>query len=162
MSERDRAFDGSPRNRRPRDELGRPLPYGSVGVPTTPDDLALSPSAALQRADALLQSGRPFHAHEILELQWKACPAEQRALWQALAQWAVAITHHARGNPTGARSVLNRASNTLATHQGPVPAGLDLTAVLAWCREALATGAASSDADATWPPLPALWRASTN
>ncbi len=32
QTQRDRDADGRARQSRPRDELGRPLPYGSVGV----------------------------------------------------------------------------------------------------------------------------------
>ena len=39
---RDRDDAGRARSTRPRDAYGRPLPYGAVGVPTMPDDLALS------------------------------------------------------------------------------------------------------------------------
>ena len=160
--DRDRADDGSPRNQRPRDALGRPLPYGSIGVPTTPDDLSLSPTATLQRADALLHAGRPFHAHEVLELQWKSCPPQQRALWQALAQVAVALTHVARGNPSGAVSVLRRADRVLTAYQGDVPAGLNLDALRSWCQETLAGGVGSDASLAQASPLPNLWTTPSN
>ena len=37
--DRDRDEDGRARNSRPRDELGRPLPIGSVGVERIPEDI---------------------------------------------------------------------------------------------------------------------------
>jgi hypothetical protein len=74
--ERDRERDesGRPRNARPRDELGRPLPRGASGVAGVPDDLVLSPRDSLAEAQRLLDEGRPFHAHEVLEAAWKAAP----------------------------------------------------------------------------------------
>ena len=47
---RDRDGAGRPRNARPRDELGRPLPLGATGVEVMPDDLALSPEESLTEA----------------------------------------------------------------------------------------------------------------
>ncbi|MGV2385120.1 MAG UNVERIFIED_CONTAM: DUF309 domain-containing protein, partial [Thermobifida fusca] len=36
--DRDRGADGRAQNQRPRDRYGRPLPYGTPGVPRIPDD----------------------------------------------------------------------------------------------------------------------------
>lgn len=72
--ERDRDVAGRPRNARPRDELGRPLPRGAAGVEGVPDDLALSPDETLTEAQRLLDAGRAFQAHEVLESTWKAAP----------------------------------------------------------------------------------------
>ena len=73
-TERDREATGRPRNARPRDELGRPLPHGADGVEAVPDDLALSPEETLAEAQRLLDAGRAFQAHEVLESTWKAAP----------------------------------------------------------------------------------------
>ena len=93
---------GRARNARPRDGLGRPLPRDAAGVERVPDDLVLPPAESLAEAQRLLDAGRPFHAHEVLEGTWKAAPQAERDLWQGLAQLAVGLTHLARGNPTGA------------------------------------------------------------
>ena len=66
---------GPPRNARPRDGLGRPLPKNAPGEPRVPHDLILPPGESLGLADAMLASGRPFHAHEVLEASWKSAPA---------------------------------------------------------------------------------------
>lgn len=110
---RDRDETGRPRNARPRDELGRPLPRGSVGVPELPQEIAGSPDDLVALADALLDRGRVFQAHEVLEAGWKASPPEQRAGWQGLAQLAVAVTHLLRGNQQGAVRVHERALTNL-------------------------------------------------
>ncbi len=114
MAERDRDESGRPRNARPRDALGRPLPRGSPGVPGIPEDLVLSPPESLAYAQRLLDEGRAFHAHEVLEAAWKNGPPEERMLWQGLAQLAVGITHIQRGNLTGAAALLRRGAGRLA------------------------------------------------
>src|ERR1700722_15528100 len=90
---RDRDATGRARNARPRDALGRPLPRGAAGNERIPDDLVLPPDEALDLAQDLLDAGRPFHAHEVLEASWKAAPPGERDLWQGLAQIAVGVTH---------------------------------------------------------------------
>ena len=100
-SERDRDALGRARQARPRDALGRPLPYGAEGVEPVSEE-ALPPAETLTTARELVDAGRPFAAHEVLEARWKAGPPEERDLWQGLAQLCVALTHAARGNHPGA------------------------------------------------------------
>jgi hypothetical protein len=125
MAERDRDESGRPRSTRPRDELGRPLPQGSAGVPRIPDDLELPPAETLAYAQDLLDRGLAFNAHEVLEAAWKNGPDEERMLWQGLAQLAVGITHIQRGNVKGAITVLRRASARIAYDGRPAPHGID-------------------------------------
>lgn len=54
---RDRDAGGRAKNARPRDGLGRPLPRGMTGIPTTPEDLVLPPAEALREAGRLLGEG---------------------------------------------------------------------------------------------------------
>lgn len=117
--ERDRDEDGRARNSRPRDELGRPLPIGSVGIERIPEDLDLPAAKSLSWAQDLLDRGLAFNAHEVLEGAWKSCPNAERTLWQGLAQLAVGITHVQRGNPKGAQTLLDRASRKIATEPSP-------------------------------------------
>ncbi len=129
-AERDRDDTGRPRNTRPRDALGRPLPYGSTGVPRIPDDLRLSPAETLRYAQDLLDRGQAFGAHEVLESAWKDGPDSERALWQGLAQLAVGITHVQRGNPTGAAKLLRRAAGRLRPIELPTPYGIDVAGLI--------------------------------
>jgi hypothetical protein len=73
-----------------------------------PDDLRPEPDEAVLTAQQLIDEGRPFHAHEVLEAAWKAAPGAQRDLWQGLAQIAVGLTHARRGNGRGAANLLRR------------------------------------------------------
>lgn len=109
MRKRDRDPQGRARNARPRDGLGRPLPYDSPGVERVDEDLVLPPEESLEQAQQLLDEGRPFHAHEVLEAAWKSGPDSERDFWKGLAQLAVGLTHVRRGNPKGAASLLRRA-----------------------------------------------------
>lgn len=139
---RDRDPMGRPRQERPRDALGRPLPYGATGVEPVGED-PLPPEQTLAVARELLDRGRPFSAHEVLEARWKDCPVEERPLWQGLAQLCVALTHAARGNGTGAQRLLQRGVGRVeqyATGGGP-SYGLDLAAVVACARDRVPDGA---------------------
>jgi uncharacterized protein len=131
---RDRDPTGRARSNRPRDGLGRPLPHGTEGVERVPDDLVLPPAESLAEAQRLLDTGRPFHAHEVLEGTWKAAPAAERDLWQGLAQLAVGLTHRARGNPTGASALLLRGAGRIEPYAGAPPYGIDVTGLVATAR----------------------------
>lgn len=135
MQQRDRDAAGRARNARPRDAYGRPLPHGAAGVERVPDDLVLSPDDAVTEAQRLLDAGLPFPAHDVLEGVWKAAPAAERALWRALAQLAVGLTHAQRGNSRGAVALLRRAADGLHRWGGPAPAGLDLDVLRAQAGE---------------------------
>jgi len=130
---RDRDQAGRPRNARPRDELGRPLPRQEAGVPTTPE-VTLPPEESLAEAQRLIDSGRAFHAHEVLEGTWKAAAAGERELWRGLAQLAVGLTHVRRGNPAGAVALLRRAADRIEPYAADPPYAVDGTGLVAWAR----------------------------
>jgi uncharacterized protein len=134
--ERDRDAGGRARQARPRDRLGRPLPYGSVGVEPVSDE-PLPPLPTIASAHELLAEGRPFSAHEVYEARWKAGPATERELWQGLAQLCVAITHAERGNRIGALRLIGRARRRLETYAatGGPTYGLDLGHILGWIQD---------------------------
>ena len=128
---RDRDPAGRPRNARPRDGLGRPLPKNAPGAPRVPDDLTLPPGESLGLADAMLASGRPFHAHEVLEASWKSAPAGERDFWQGLAQLAVGLTHARRGNARGAVALLRRGATAIRAFAPADPHGVPVNRVAA-------------------------------
>ncbi len=123
--DRDRDVSGRPRNDRPRDELGRPLPRGAAGAERVPDQLALPPAESLALAQQLLDTGRAFHAHEVLEASWKQAPAAERELWRGLAQLAVGLTHAQRGNAKGAAALLRRGAERVGQYAGAAPHDVD-------------------------------------
>lgn len=103
---------GRPRQARPRDKLGRPLPYSAEGVEPVSED-PLPPLETVRFALELLDQGRPFSAHEVFEARWKDGPVAERDLWQGLAQLCVGLTHALRGNATGAARLLERGNGRL-------------------------------------------------
>ncbi|KUN02794.1 hypothetical protein AQI95_24965 [Streptomyces yokosukanensis] len=136
---RDRDTEGRARNARPRDGLGRPLPYGAQGVPRQPEGVVRAPRESVAEAQALLDAGKPFHAHEVFEDAWKSGPEDERALWRGLAQLAVGLTHAARGNTVGGTRLLRRGADVVeewaAAHGTDRPYGMDLPGLAPWARE---------------------------
>ncbi|MDG3012679.1 DUF309 domain-containing protein [Rhodococcus sp. D2-41] len=158
---RDRDASGRARNARPRDGLGRPLPYGSTGVPRQPEGVLRSPAETVDEAQRLLDGGRPFHAHEVFEDAWKATQAKRSAaesdrrdqrLWKALAQYAVGLTHCARGNPSGAAALLRRCVEGLEPLASTTPYGLDLATLVGFSRSL----AGRLEAESAAPGTPVL------
>jgi predicted metal-dependent hydrolase len=97
----------------------------------------LPAAETLISARSLVEAGRPFAAHEVLEARWKAGPAEERNLWQGLAQICVALTHAARGNQVGALRLFERGVARLEEYgsgDGPTY-GLDPPAVVRCARD---------------------------
>jgi hypothetical protein len=144
---RDRDASGRPRNARPRDDLGRPLERADDDMVTV-DAPALPPDPALAEAQRLLDAGRPFTAHEVLEAVWKSTTEPDRALWRGLAQLAVGLTHRARGNDSGARALLRRGADTLEPVTGE-PFGVPVGELRRWAL-------ASATDPATAGPMPPL------
>jgi hypothetical protein len=134
MADRDRDEAGRARNARPRDGLGRPLPYGTGGVQRQPEGVLRTPAETLAEAQRLLDAGRPFHAHEVLEDAWKAAPERERPLWKGLAQLAVGLTHALRGNQVGAIALLRRGAGGIAGFD-PVY-GIDVNGLRSWALQA--------------------------
>jgi len=127
---RDRDAAGRARNARPRDALGRLLRRGAPGEPPMPDEQARAPDAALDLAQQLIDSGRMFRAHEVLEASWKAAPPAERELWRGLAQVMVGLTHAQRGNARGAAALLRRGGQRVACYaDGGPPYGIEAAGV---------------------------------
>lgn len=157
---RDRDGDGRARSARPRDGLGRPLPYGTDGVPRQPEGVVRAPQETVAEAQALLDAGKPFHAHEVFEDAWKSGPQDERALWRGLAQLAVGLTHAARGNSVGGARLLLRGAGAVeewAAQRGEDrPYGMDLPGLARWARELggrVRHGSGAVDARAEAPRL---------
>jgi hypothetical protein len=152
-TDRDRDAEGRARNARPRDALGRPLPYDSVGEERAPEGVVRPPAQALAEAQELLDAGRPFHAHEVLEDAWKSAPDPERQLWRGLAQLAVGLTHAMRGNGRGATTLLDRGAGNIAAYEAAPPHGIDVGGLVAWARGLAADATGGRDLDLRPPRL---------
>jgi uncharacterized protein len=124
---------------RPRDELGRPQPWGAENRLELEDfdSLPLEDNHRLAREH--FNAGRFFPAHEAWETAWKqARSTDEAELFKGLSQLGAGYVHLLRGNAHGAVQLLRRAARRV----GGYPAGtrgLDTAAIAA---------AASADADA--------------
>ncbi|WP_282796492.1 DUF309 domain-containing protein [Streptomyces sp. CC224B] len=137
-ADRDRDAEGRARNARPRDGLGRPLPYGADGVERQPEGVVRAPEETVAEAQALLDAGRPFHAHEVFEDAWKSGPDGERELWRGLAQLAVGLTHAARGNAKGGARLLLRGAGAVTAWAEEAgrerPYGIGVPELAGWAR----------------------------
>jgi uncharacterized protein len=134
-ADRDRDPAGRARNARPRDALGRPLPYEAAGEERAPEGVPRTPAEALAEAQRLLDEDRPFHAHEVLEDAWKSAPDAERRLWRGLAQLAVGRTHLLRGNARGAATLLDRGAGNVEPYAAAPPHGIDVPGLVRWARD---------------------------
>ncbi|WP_328604198.1 DUF309 domain-containing protein [Amycolatopsis sp. NBC_00345] len=150
MNGRDRDDTGRARNARPRDGLGRPLPYGADGVERQPEGIVRTPEETLTLAQRLLDEGKPFHAHEVFEDAWKSTDGPERELWRGLAQLAVGLTHAARGNGAGAASLLERGAVNIEPFRARPPHGVDVEGLQTWAQ----TLAAEAKVKARVEPVP--------
>ncbi len=112
----------------------------------------LPPDEALTEAQRLLDQGRPFHAHEVLEATWKSAPDGERDLWQGLAQLAVGLTHALRGNDVGAAVLLRRGAGRISGYADGPPHGIDVAGLLDWARTL--AGQLDDPSNNVGPPAP--------
>jgi hypothetical protein len=103
-----------------------------TGVERQPEGIVRAPADTLVEAQRLLDGGRPFHAHEVLEDAWKSAPEPERELWRGLAQLAVGMTHAARGNEAGATALLRRGAENIAPYRQNAPHGIDVAGMVEW------------------------------
>lgn len=138
---RDRDEQGRARNARPRDGLGRPLPYDATGTERQPEGIERSPQESITEGQRLLDEGKPFHAHEVFEDAWKlseGSDGSERLMWRGLAQLAVGLTHAARGNRTGAVALLRRGADGIEPYGDDPPHDIDISGLTTWIRDTLA------------------------
>ena len=148
----ERGAPRDPRVTRGRDAAGRPVPLDSPEAVEPVPEHALPPAEALALARDLLERGRPFFAHDVLEAAWKAAPADERLLWQGLAQVCVGLTHLQRGNPVGGSRLLRRGAERLEEHAATGRRGSHGVDVLRVARGAR-DRADAVDAGADGPPV---------
>lgn len=93
-----------------------------------------TPEETLDEAQRLLDEGKPFHAHEVFEDAWKSAEGPERGLWKGLAQFAVGLTHAARGNEKGATALLARGADAIEPYAASVPHGIDVAGLVRLAR----------------------------
>jgi predicted metal-dependent hydrolase len=114
-SARDRDRAGRPKNARPRDELGRPLPRGAKNA-MAEERLPNDPEQLLAIGIEHFNARRFFQAHETWETAWHPSPDDERDFWQGLTQLAVGFTHYQRGNPAGSVTLLRRGARRIGKY----------------------------------------------
>jgi uncharacterized protein len=72
--------------------------------------------SSFPRGLELIRNGEFFAAHEELELEWRAAPPEERDFYQGLVHVAVAWYQAQRGNRTGCKRQLEKASRRLSPY----------------------------------------------
>jgi uncharacterized protein len=123
---------GKPRrtgDERPRDEFGRPLPWGSESRIALEDYDSFSIEQNMELAVEAFNRSTFFTAHEAWEAAWRqARNTPDEEFLKGLAQLGAGYTHMQRGNAHGAKTLLTRARARLAPHRLS-HRGLDLDAL---------------------------------
>ncbi len=114
---------------RPRDELGRPLPWGDETRLPLPDFDAMSIGENDQVARRFLRERNFFGAHEAWETAWKQAKGTgEEELFKGLSQMGAGYVHLLRGNAHGAKTLLRRGASRIGRY--PVGEwGIDTTAL---------------------------------
>lgn len=138
---------------RPRDELGRPLPWGAENRLHLDDYDSLSPDENHRLAIENFNAQRFFAAHEAWESAWRQVRGSaEEEFFHGLAQLGAGFTHYARGNPHGARALMRRAVERIRPY-GSHHRGIDVEALTA---ATSAVAATLEDARGVRRPLPPI------
>jgi hypothetical protein len=102
---------------RPRDELGRPLPWDADSRLHLPDFDTMSLEANDRIARAFLAGQNYFGAHEAWETAWKQAKGTgDEELYKGLSQLGAGYVHLLRGNAHGATTLLRRGASRVGTY----------------------------------------------
>ena len=106
---------------RPRDELGRPLPWGDETRLPLPNFDAMSIEENDRAARKFLADRNFFGAHEAWETAWKRAKGTgDEELFKGLSQMGAGYVHLLRGNAHGAMTLLRRAASRVGTYPSGV------------------------------------------
>lgn len=141
--------------KRPRDELGRPLPWDAENrLPM--EDFDELPLEENHRLGVRHWNGeRFFPAHEAWEACWKQArdrDPEEGEFFKGLSQLGAGYVHYQRGNPHGAATLLRRGHSRIVRFL-PARRGLDLGAL---SRAVEAHAEAVAEAQRAGEPLPPI------
>ncbi len=149
----DRPGPTTPPRERPRDRLGRPLPWDAESEITLEDYSRLTLDQNHRLAMGHFDSGKFFQAHEAWEEAWRqARGTPDEEFFKGLAQLGAAYTHYLRGNAHGARALLGRALKRM-TRYGRSHRGIRIASV---SREFELQLAVFFQAEEEGTPLPAI------
>lgn len=105
---------------RPRDELGRPQPWGAENRLALEDFDALSLEDNHRLGREHFNAGRFFPAHEAWETAWKkARDTDEAEFFKGLSQLGAGYTHLLRGNLHGAHTLLRRGAGRIQKYESP-------------------------------------------
>lgn len=117
------------KTKRPRDELGRPLPWGEQNRLDLEDFDSLSAEENHRLGTDHFNRGRFFPAHEAWETAWKQSKGtDDEEFFKGLSQLGAGYVHYQRGNPHGTFTLLRRGVRRI-TPYGPRHRGVDVTAL---------------------------------
>jgi predicted metal-dependent hydrolase len=106
---------------RPRDELGRPLPWGDETRLRLPNFDAMSIEENDRAARRFLRERNFFGAHEAWETAWKQAKGTgEEELFKGLSQMGAGYVHLLRGNAHGAMTLLRRGASRVGTYPSGV------------------------------------------
>jgi uncharacterized protein len=102
---------------RPRDRLGRPLPWGEPTQLPLPDFDANTIEENHELAKTFVREGNWFAAHEAWETAWKqARGTGDEELFKGLSQMGAGYVHLLRGNAHGTKTLLRRAERRVGSY----------------------------------------------
>jgi uncharacterized protein len=114
---------------RPRDELGRLLPWEEENRLHLEDFDALPLEENHRLARRHFDDGRFFPAHEAWETAWKqAKGTADEEFFKGLSQVGAGYTHYRRGNPHGAHTLLRRGLSRIRRY-GPAHRDVDVSSL---------------------------------
>jgi hypothetical protein len=141
------------KTRRPRDELGRPLPWGAENLLHLEDFDNLPAEENHRLAIEHFDAGRFFPAHEAWETVWKQSKGTaDEEFFKGLSQLGAGYTHYRRGNPHGTKVLLRRALSRI-TEFGQSHHGIDLARLT---REVERHAEAAERAESDGGPMPEI------
>jgi uncharacterized protein len=111
---------------RPRDELGRPLPWDQENRLELEDFDSLSQEENHRLGIGHFNEGRFFQAHEAWETAWKQGRGTQdEEFFKGLSQLGAGYVHYRRGNPHGTRTLIRRGTRRIGPY-GPEHHGVEV------------------------------------
>jgi predicted metal-dependent hydrolase len=141
------------KTKRPRDELGRPLPWDAENRLHLEDFDSLSLEENHRLGMNHFNEGRFFPAHEAWETAWKQSKGTaDEEFFKGLSQLGAGYVHYRRGNPHGTFTLLRRGVRRISRY-GPRHWDLDVDALTASANQHADTVEAGARDDGSLPDI---------